>query len=471
MYVEKFMGETLEETLKQVKEKLGPDAIILKTVTNKGLKSALKKNKIEITAAISEKNYMKKANVDKVLSDDQRKNFYGGKAQNIKRSIDNYEQTNEKSPSYGSLGLNKIVNTISKTTKQTSNKLRVGLDEFLSGGEEPEISSGAEVKQFAPTPRSSEMYEFEDELVAHSSEAVSENSNIDLSEYETKIAILEQKIQDLMIKFEQNIVKSATPSASSSIEELRTTLRSLELSDAFIQEMIHKAKRNLSREQMDDHDLLFEYVLKEMAECINVGVPLFSSIDEASEPVITILMSEVASGQTSSAIKLASLKSDSTVISFGRKNNAESEYSFASNLFKFEIKHANTISEVYSLCRNELADGKSVFVDFRNDSDSKDETKQFVDGIKRAFSNIDIMLNLSAIHSELYNRKIISKYKELIDGTIISHIDLCLNYGAVLNLHYFSREIPIKFFGTGSVIPDDIEAASPERLLAGMFKF
>jgi flagellar biosynthesis GTPase FlhF len=30
--------------------------------------------------------------------------------------------------------------------------------------------------------------------------------------------------------------------------------------------------------------------------------------------------------------------------------------------------------------------------------------------------------------------------------------------------------LPIKFFGTGEVIPEDIEAASPERLLAGIFR-
>ena len=37
MYVEKFTGETLEETLNLVKKKLGPEAIILKTVTNNGV--------------------------------------------------------------------------------------------------------------------------------------------------------------------------------------------------------------------------------------------------------------------------------------------------------------------------------------------------------------------------------------------------------------------------------------------------
>ena len=60
MYVRKFEAESLEDALKAIKKELGPDAIILKTVTNKGLKGAFKKKRIEITAAISEKSYTKK---------------------------------------------------------------------------------------------------------------------------------------------------------------------------------------------------------------------------------------------------------------------------------------------------------------------------------------------------------------------------------------------------------------------------
>ena len=43
MYVKKFESETLDEVLRDIKKELGPDAIILKTVTNKGLKGAFKK--------------------------------------------------------------------------------------------------------------------------------------------------------------------------------------------------------------------------------------------------------------------------------------------------------------------------------------------------------------------------------------------------------------------------------------------
>jgi len=45
MYVRKFEADTIEEALRDIKRELGPDAVILKTLTNKGLKGAFKKKK------------------------------------------------------------------------------------------------------------------------------------------------------------------------------------------------------------------------------------------------------------------------------------------------------------------------------------------------------------------------------------------------------------------------------------------
>ena len=77
---------------------------------------------------------------------------------------------------------------------------------------------------------------------------------------------------------------------------------------------------------------------------------------------------------------------------------------------------------------------------------------------------------LSAIHSEVYNRKVLTTYSGLGDGVIISNLDLCLDYGALFNICEEFPGLPLKFFGTGEAIPDDIESATGERILAGMFK-
>jgi flagellar biosynthesis GTPase FlhF len=83
---------------------------------------------------------------------------------------------------------------------------------------------------------------------------------------------------------------------------------------------------------------------------------------------------------------------------------------------------------------------------------------------------VEVLITISAIHAELYNRKSLSRYKDLADGLIISHVDLCLNFGALYNVHKAHSKVPLKFFGTGPVVPDDVESATAERIMAGLFQ-
>jgi flagellar biosynthesis GTPase FlhF len=110
-------------------------------------------------------------------------------------------------------------------------------------------------------------------------------------------------------------------------------------------------------------------------------------------------------------------------------------------------------------------------VDVRLNSKYSDETKKFIETLKRGFQQVEVLGTLSAIHSELYNRKIIARYKDIVDGVIISHVDLCMNFGAIYNVHKAHNKLPLKFYGTGPVVPDDIEGATAERLMAGLFQF
>lgn len=128
-----------------------------------------------------------------------------------------------------------------------------------------------------------------------------------------------------------------------------------------------------------------------------------------------------------------------------------------------------TVSEVATVCRNAHSEGNSVIVDFAAEAGGFDETKKIIDGFRRSFANVEVLISLSSIHSELYNRKVVSLYKSLVDGIVVSHLDMCLNFGALFNLSEAFGELPFKFFGTGIGVPDDLEAATAERILAGMF--
>ena len=424
MYVKKFQSETLDGALKEIKNDLGPDAIILKTVTNKGLKGAFKKKKIEITAAISEKNYLKKAKVDTVLDKNQKETFYSDNAGQIANMIDHYDVSQEKqqlkqTQTYGKMGLNRSV-------KKSAQK---GLDDFLNG----------------PSANKEKENVFEEQKME-----VKDTSN---DELEKRVLELERKIESLS----NNDLHGTL--------ELKTTLRSLEIDEKCVQEIIKKCLTRFSKNELNNIDLLYEFTLKEMLSTIKTGRPLFSGPDTDSLPAVTLFLSDSQCGQSSIVKKLAVLNKGSVIID----NNNFKDTSLVKEIYDIESIKATSFSEIVSNTRKYTEEGRSVFIDYKNTNKDFDDIKKIVKGMSKAFSNVEILICISSIHSEVYNRKILSKYHQISDGAIITNLDLCLNYGSIFNIAYNFSETPLKFFGTGDVIPDDIEAATGERIMAGIF--
>lgn len=492
MYVRKFEADTIEEALKDIKRELGPDAIILKTLTNKGLKGAFKKKKIEITAAISEKTYTKKAHVDAVLSTDQREEFYSGSSSYISNMIDRHEDSRTKTsaPSagrpnagYGSLGLNKTV----ASTKNIANNLKNGLDDFLSLGEkESNADSEFDFEEELLSTKAPASYSYEET----NKKAAPQNARAEApavqapqtKNYEARASMISEEIHEKqknrieelekkLYELTRNVEKIQKREPTG-IYQLRTTLRSLEINDDFIQKLIKKALFELSENDVESVDLVFEFALREMMSAVQTAMPIFSSTDNKS-PVVTIFVSESSSGQSAIVQKICALKSDSVIIKNDSRKllkSNENAPSFAEKMFNMKVVHAETIAEIVTETRKNLEEGKCVFIDYKCLESEVNETKKLVDGMRRSFPKVEVLITLSAIHSELYNKRIVATYRRLSDGIVATHLDACLNFGALFNVSEETRDLPYKFYGTGEVVPDDLEAATAERILAGLFK-
>jgi len=499
MYVRKFEADSIEEALRDIKRELGPDAVILKTITNKGLKGAFKKKKIEITAAISEKNYGRKAQVDTILNDNQKEEFYNGSASYIANMIDQHDQSQEKRAvntennqsqnrsGYGRAGLNRSVST----TKGLASQIKEGLDDFLSLGERDERPSSrsrefnfddeieatrpvqqaqprqpmAQQSRPAPAPQQQQYQQPQQAAAPAPRQLVGEEM---YEKQKNKIDDLEKKLYELTRNFERIHKKEPI-----GIYQLRTTLRSLDINETYIQTLIKKGLFELTDSDVENADVVFEFALREMMSTVSTAMPLFSSTDAKKSPVITVFLSESSCGQTSMVQKIATAKTDAVII----KNTIttinpkmEVKTPFAEKIFGMNVIKTNSIAEMVAECRKALESGKSVFIDYKCSEAEANETKKFIDGLRRAFSKVEVLITLSAIHSELYNRKILSTYRRLSDGAVVSHVDACLNFGSLFNITQDIKDLPYKFFGTGEVCPDDLEPATAERLMAGIFK-
>ena len=485
MFVRKFEADTLEEALKSIKKELGPDAIILKTITNKGIKGAFKSKKIEITAAISEKSYVKKTSVDKVLDDEQHEKFYNNNANYLSNMIDKHNPRKDlivgggesRTGGYGDLGLNKKVNT-------TKNGINLSLDDFLdSGGDNKSESSTTtnpkvEVNEKVEGPgltsntvnnsgfkeiiEERDFSSNENKMRTHSYNTISDNLEGLLENQNEKIKNLENTVDSM-----KRIIENISGNERKYLNHLTSTLKTFDISPVFINKIIKKLLFELSDEELENEELIFDFCLREMTKEIPLKMPLFSKVDSEIEPTITVLISETSCGQSSMIKKICSLKKDSVLIDYS-KDGLEKNDNFSEKIFLIEKVSTSNIAEIVSVSKKSVEKNKSVFIDFRVSENDDIDIKSFIESLKRVFKYVEIILSVSAIHSENYNKKILNKYKNLSDGISISMMDLCTNFGTVFNLSEF--QVPFVFFGTGKVIPDDLESSTSERILSGIFQ-
>lgn len=482
MYVRKFEADSLEEALKDIKRELGPDAIILKTLTNKGLKGAFKKKKIEITAAISEKNYSSKAKVDAVLNNEQKEKFYQNDASYISNMINEpAERSQPANNGYGKLALNRQVNSTASEEIATHSSAS-GLDDFLNTPVSTKTSA-PQIEDENPIFADEPDFDFETQLEAQQAAApvieekvvsrpepvVSQQLSSDVQEVvesqKSKIDELEKKLYELT----QNVQSINKPQALG-VQELVSILRSLDIEETYVQKVVRKANFELSVADKEDPDTVFEFALREMLGEISVGMPLFSSVDNSEKHTVTVVISDVTSGQSTMLRKIASLQKDSKIIRNKGDNDFKENETFSEKFFDIETSVCRTISEIVASTRTALEGKKNVFIDYKAGNQEVNEVKKFIDGLRRSFENVEVLVCLSSINTELYNRKVLNRYATLANGMVVTHLDQCLNFGSLFNLAIDFNQLPYKFFGTGQVVPDDLEAATAERILAGIFQ-
>lgn len=457
MHVRKFESNSLSEALDDIKKELGPDAIILKTVTNKGLKGVFKKSPVEVTVAIPEKTYEKKAKVDFVLNKENKDKLYSNKASYISNMIDSYSDNKlsqsqvkpqESLPtSYKNLALNKSV-------KRIGHKIKSNLDDFLGGKTEEKVVVDTNANANAePTISEKAQATPQPQVFSNEPKISSPREKLLIQ----KVDQLEREVFKLREKFETSGDRDFR-----GLTEVVTNLRSLDVNERTIRKIREKALFEMSEDEANSFEFVYDFALQEMAQNIQTKRPLFSTTN--SKNCVTVIISEKNCGQTSFARKIASLNSESVIIS------EEEDDSLSKNLFQIETVCAKGIASIISATRSVESSSKMIFIDYKCSANEIDGSKKLINSLKRTFENIEVLLCVSAIHSESYNRKLFSRYESLVNGAVITNLDLCLNYGSVFNIASRFQEIPLVFYTTGETIPEDIESATSERLIGSLFK-
>ena len=281
--------------------------------------------------------------------------------------------------------------------------------------------------------------------------------------------LMEQKnkIEELSIRISQlsKTIERMEEKKTAGISHLYKLLGSFSIDSLYIKDLVNKIINDLPSEQLQHQETVLEFAIEEMMKEIKTSMPLFST---SKNPVVTVLISEAETGQTSSMLKLGALKKDAILIQNTKNPNLVKK--FTEQIFGMKIHKSSNIPGIITRCRKSIEKGQSVILDYKTFSTETDDVKRFAEGLRRSFADVEILVCLSAIHSELYNKKMATTYEKIANGIVINNLDLCLDYGSLFNIACKFNNLPFKFFGTGKTIPDDMEAATAERILANIFR-
>ncbi len=464
MYVKKFSANSLSDALAAVKKELGPEAIIIKTITNKGIKGAIRKKKYEVTAAITEENYKNKARVDSVIDNDNKEKFYKNPAAVIQKSIKEYAlhaPAKSAVAGYDQLGLNKPVrqanSALDDFLKEDVEEVKVKVETKVETKIEDEIKKEVIIEE-EEVPTYIEKNNFQND------EYEKQNTTLELE----RLTVLEERVEAI-----GQSLQNQDEETYQGLVQLRTSLKCIGLNEKFLQELVKRAMFELKQREFQDYDLVNDFALRVLHQKINTELPLFSTVLDQNNSVITILLSEVSTGQTNTMLKLGAMLSGSLQIIYNDDEDHDSrDLDLAKKMLKSNIIEVKDMANLINVCRKNVQEGRSIFIDIKNRAKvkgRKEEIKTLIENFTKSFKNVEVLGVVSAIHSEKYNSKMLLKYRNILNGVIITYLDSCLEFGELFNLHYLCPEIPLKFYCTGSSVPDDIESATSERLIAGMF--
>lgn len=460
MHVRKFQGETIEETLKQIKKELGPDAIILKTTTNRGIKGAFKRSRVEVTAAITEKTYLKKATLETAVGNDNVDSLSNQSASYLSELIDDYDQKTsgrssvKNNSGYGNLGLNKRVND------------KTELDSFLNNDQNKAeaVAPVSSVNEFITSPSttsqsesiSSQLGPFEKTESVEKRELRYENNSNERSD--EQILGLKEEINQLKELVNEISLKDIDQKAEKSIDEkhfiqsIYTLLKSSGLNERFLHENI---KEFISQNSNGNEDELIDHVIKKIQGNLKVDEGLL----ESSAPGVNLFFGIKNSGQTMLVRKLAAKQKGSELIVYG-----EEDESFGRKISGVSTHYSRSVAEVISIARKIVEKGNNAIVDINLNEIEPEDVASICDYCTNNFEVFRSFLTLNSIHTESINLRLIKKYKNFASVINFTHVDLCLDWGSIFNCMYL-EDVPISYLSRGININSGVERITDETLL------
>ena len=441
MIVKKFQAPTEMEAIIKAREELGSTAVVLniKSIKQRGLARLFKKDAVEVTAALEEKDIVDGINKNKPVFDN---NAASGQEAKPERMINQ---------SMVSGGTSSTINLIAddNTAVSSASAIEQKLDSLHNllqnqGNLNSDMSSsGSQGKTVAASAYTKRMSDIKEDI----SSAAGENKQV-------------KERENANYKFLQLIYKKLIDN---------------EVDSRFADEIIGEIENSLKKESNLDSILAAVY----QKIILKLGKP--KTIEIGDKAKVIFFIGPTGVGKTTTIAKIAS--------SFKIEKVARVAFITADTYRIAAVEQLNTyasiidcpVSVVYSVedmnkSLSEYKDYDLILVDTAGRShkatEQMDELKAFIEEVAQRADEFDfecyLTLSLTTKYKDL--KSIADKYDDVDWAVIFTKLDETCSVGNILNIRMLTDR-PLSYTTSGQNVPDDIEVINEQgvarQLLGG----
>lgn len=434
MIVKKFQAPTEMEAIIKAREELGSTAVVLniKSIKQRGLARLFKKDAVEVTAALEEKDIVDGINKNKPVFDN---NAASGQEAKPERMINQ---------SMVSGGTSSTINLIAddNTAVSSASAIEQKLDSLHNllqnqGNLNSDMSSsGSQGKTVAASAYTKRMSDIKEDI----SSAAGENKQV-------------KERENANYKFLQLIYKKLIDN---------------EVDSRFADEIIGEIENSLKKESNLDSILAAVY----QKIILKLGKP--KTIEMGDKAKVIFFIGPTGVGKTTTIAKIAS--------SFKIEKEARVAFITADTYRIAAVEQLNTyasiidcpVSVVYSVedmnkSLSEYKDYDLILVDTAGRShkatEQMDELKAFIEEVAQRADEFDfecyLTLSLTTKYKDL--KSIADKYDDVDWAVIFTKLDETCSVGNILNIRMLTDR-PLSYTTSGQNVPDDIEVINEQGI-------
>lgn len=434
MIVKKFQAPTEMEAIIKAREELGSTAVVLniKSIKQRGLARLFKKDAVEVTAALEEKDIVDGINKNKPVFDN---NAASGQEAKPERMINQ---------SMVSGGTSSTINLIAddNTAVRSASAIEQKLDSLHNllqnqGNLNSDMSSsGSQGKTVAASAYTKRMSDIKEDI----SGAAGENKQV-------------KERENANYKFLQLIYKKLIDN---------------EVDSRFADEIIGEIENSLKKESNLDSILAAVY----QKIILKLGKP--KTIEIGDKAKVIFFIGPTGVGKTTTIAKIAS--------SFKIEKEARVAFITADTYRIAAVEQLNTyasiidcpVSVVYSVedmnkSLSEYKDYDLILVDTAGRShkatEQMDELKAFIEEVAQRADEFDfecyLTLSLTTKYKDL--KSIADKYDDVDWAVIFTKLDETCSVGNILNIRMLTDR-PLSYTTSGQNVPDDIEVINEQGI-------